>query len=301
MTTERNQPPGGLPQAIAAYVIWGVFPLYLWLLRAVPPLEFVGWRILFTIPVCVFLIVWQRQRAELFQALGNPKALGLLTLSALLIGGNWLVYVIAIQEGHVFAASLGYYINPIVNVIAGTLFLKEKLTGRQWLAVAVATAGVSLLAWGARDMLGISLMLAMSFAGYGLVRKLVPAGSLVGLTIESVILAPVAVGILFWRARGDADLAFGGDPAVDVLLALSGVITATALLLFTVAARRMDYSTLGFVQYIAPTMVFLQGLFLFGEPLRPVQLACFIAIWSAIAIYSWDLLSRRPSKRRGET
>lgn len=296
MTSSGSHGHSGLPHAIAAYAVWGLLPLYLMLLHHVPAFELVGWRILFTVPVCFVAVAISRQGKALRAALGNPRTVGLLLVSALLIGGNWLVYIAAVQGGHVLAASLGYYINPLVNVLAGTLFLGEKLTRRQWVAVALAAAGVSMLAWGARDMLGISLTLAGTFCAYGLVRKLAPVAPLPGLTVESLWLALPAIGLVTWYAMGPGGPALGKDIGTDLLLAASGVITAVPLLLFATAARRMDYSTLGFIQFLTPTSAFLLALFVFGEPLRPVQLACFVTIWTAIAIFTWDLLARRRAK-----
>jgi chloramphenicol-sensitive protein RarD len=218
--------------------------------------------------------------------------LGLLLLGALLIGSNWLIYVIAIDTRHIFATSLGYYINPLVNVLAGTLFLGERLTRRQWAAVVLAAAGVSMLAWDALEMLGIALALALTFAAYGLVRRIVPVGAVPALAVETALLLPVAFSILIWLGRGSG-MSFGRDTTVDLLLLASGVITTVALALFTVAARRMDYSALGFVQYLSPTIVFLLGLFAFHEPLQQTQLICFLIIWAAIALFIWDLLARR--------
>jgi chloramphenicol-sensitive protein RarD len=146
----------GLPHAVGAYLVWGMLPLYLRLVQHVPAFEFVGWRLVFTLPVCLVIVVLRRQVQQVIAALGDPRVLGLLLASSLLIGGNWLLYVSAIQSGHVFATSLGYYINPLMNVLAGTLFLGERLNRRQWSAVAIAGIGVSLLAWDAREMLGIA-------------------------------------------------------------------------------------------------------------------------------------------------
>lgn len=297
MNAAETNPPSGMPQALGAYLIWGLLPLYLMLVRHVPPFEFVGWRIIFTLPVCIVIVLLRRQLGDVLAALRNARAMVMLMVSALLIGGNWLVYIAAIQWGHVFAASLGYYINPLVNVLAGTLFLGERMTRRQWIAVALAAGGVSLLAWDARDMLGISLALAGSFSAYGLVRKLAPVGSLPGLTIESALLLAPASAIAAWYAATPAGSSLGSDPQTDLLMALSGIVTAVPLLLFAVAARRMDYSALGFVQYLSPTIVFFLGIFVFHEPLREAQLACFVTIWAAIALFSWDLWSRRRSQR----
>jgi len=202
-----------------------------------------------------------------------------------------------VQQGHVLATSLGYYINPLVNVLLGTMVLKERLSARQWAAVAVAGLGVSLLAWGALDTLWISLSLAFSFAFYGLIRKLTPVGSLPGLTIESAVLLVPASVVAWWFAQQPAGPAVGQDLHQSLLIACSGAITALPLLMFAVAAQRMDYSTLGMVQFVAPTLVFLLGLFVFGEPLRPVQLACFVLIWGAIGLFVWDLLALRRSRR----
>jgi chloramphenicol-sensitive protein RarD len=262
----------------------------------VPPFEFVGWRIIFTLPVCLLVVALRRQGGEVLAAIAQPRTLIALTASALLIGANWLIYTVAIQAGHVFAASLGYYMNPLVNVLAGTLFLGERLTRRQWVAVALAAAGVSLLAWDARGMLGISLGLAFSFCGYGLVRKLVPVGALPGVTVETLVLTLPALAVLAWQAQEHGQLALGASLGSDMLIAMSGVTTAVPLLLFAVAARRMDYSTLGFIQFMSPTLIFVMGLTVFHEPLRPMQLACFVAIWTAIVIFVWDLLARRAAR-----
>ena len=285
--------PSGLPHAIASYLIWGLLPLYLMFLSHVPSFELIGWRAVSTLIFCVIAVLMLRQRDEVIAAVRNPRVLATLCASAFFICCNWTVYTIAIQHGHVLAGSLGYYINPLVNVLMGTLFLGEKLSGRQWSAVALAAAGVSLLAWEAADMLAISLTLAFSFSLYGLLRKVVPVGALPGLTVESIILLPFAIGVLAWQSSENGSLAIATDLTTVVLLLSSGLITGLPLMLFAVAARRMDYSTLGFIQYMTPTLVFLQGLFLYHEPLRPVQLACFVAIWTAIAIFMWDLLARR--------
>lgn len=296
MTQPDETSPSGLPQAVSAYFIWGLLPLYLMLVKHVPPFEFVGWRILFTVPVCAVIVLLRRQLGEVLAALRDRRVMALLLLSALLIGSNWLVYIAAIQAGHVFATSLGYYINPLVNVLAGTIFLGERMTRTQWIAVALAAVGVSLLAWDARDMLWISLVLAGSFCAYGLVRKLTPVGSVPGLTIESLLLVLPACGILWWHAAGPGGVHLGDGLGPTLLLACSGIVTAIPLLLFAVAARRMDYSALGFVQFLAPTLVFLLGLIVFHEPLRQVQLACFVLIWGAIGIFVWDLWNRRSRK-----
>ncbi len=293
MNTPDKPEQSGLPHAVGAYLAWGLLPLYLMLVHRVPAFEFVGWRIIFTLPACLLIVVMRRQFGALLAIFANPRLLLMLFASAALIGTNWLIYIAAIQAGHVYASSIGYYVNPLVNVLAGAVFLKERLSFRQWLAVAIAAAGVLPLAWAAREMLGISLSLAATFAGYGLVRKLTPVPSLLGLTVEIVLMLLPAIALVSWFALSPAGVTFGKELTLSLLIAASGGITAVPLVLFATAAQRMDFSTLGFVQYLAPTIVFFEALFVFHEPLRPVQLASFIAIWSAIALFVYDSLSRR--------
>ena len=288
------QPPrGGLPYALGAHLVWGLLPLYLMLVRHVPAFEFVAWRVLFTLPFCLAIIALRRQGPELRAALSNPRVLGLLVLSGLLIGANWTIYVAAIQAGHVFAASLGYYLTPLLQVLAGTLLLGETLSRRQWIAVLLSGLGVALLARGALDMLGVSLALALSWSCYGLVRRFVPVGSLPGLTVETTVLALPAIGGVLWFAGTPAGSSFGQDAATSALIVAAGAITAVPLLLFAIAARRMDFSALGMVQFTSPTVVFLLGLTVFGEPLDPVKLTSFAIIWAAIALFVWDLIAAR--------
>ncbi len=290
--SQSDETPSGLPAALGAYVIWGFLPLYLLLVSEVPPFEFVGWRIIWTLPLCLLIITVRRQMPELKALLANPRALLALFASALLIGINWFVYVWAIAENQVYAASLGYYLNPLLNVLLGTVLLKERLSKWQWIAVAVAASAVALLSVGALTSLWISLTLALSFCLYGLVRKQVAVGSLPGLTIESAILLLPACGIAAWYAASPEGSAFGNDAKLSLIIIFSGVVTAVPLLLFAIAARRMPYSTLGFIQYLAPTIVFLLGLTVFGQQLRPVQLGSFILIWIAIAIFVADLWAK---------
>ena len=295
MTAPNHHGPvaSGLAPALGAYLIWGFLPLYLMLVETVPPFEFVGWRIIWTLPLCLAIVAWRRQFPELLAALKSPKSLLALLASSVLIGINWFVYIWAIMEGEVYATSIGYYLNPLLNVLLGTLVLGEKLSKRQWLAVAIAAVAVALLAAGAVTSLWISLSLGFSFGLYGLVRKQVAVGSLPGLTIESAILLPVAVAIAAWYAISPQGSAFGQDAWMSALIIFSGVVTAVPLLMFAIAARRMDYSTLGFIQYLSPTIVFFLGLFVFHQPLAPAKLGSFVLIWVAVAIFVWDLWAKR--------
>lgn len=289
-------PRSGLPAALGAYLIWGFLPIYLILVKTVPAVEFVAWRIIWTVPICLVIVAFRKQGPEIRAALRNWRVMMTLTASAILIAVNWLVYIWAVQDGHVLAASLGYYINPLVNVLLGTALLGEKLSKRQWLAVGIAGVGVALLLGGALTTLWISLTLALSFGCYGLLRKQVAVGALPGLTIESTILLVPAAAIAAVYASGPAGSAFGQSAGLTVAILFGGVVTAVPLLLFAIAARRMDYSSLGFFQFIAPTIVFFLGIFVFGEALNPVQLACFVLIWTAVALFVWDIIARREKR-----
>jgi chloramphenicol-sensitive protein RarD len=292
MNGTADTQPSGLPAALGAYLIWGFLPLYLLLVASVPPFEFVGWRIIWTLPLCLIIVAVRRQFPELLAAMKSPRTMLALLVSAVLVATNWFVYIWAIMAGEVYATSIGYYLNPLINVLLGTMFLGERLSKRQWLAVAIASGAVALLAAGALTSLWISLTLGLSFGLYGLVRKQVAVGSLPGLTIESAILLLPASAIAAWYAMSPAGSAFGNDLWMSVLIIFSGVVTAVPLLLFAIAARRMNYSTLGFIQYLAPTIVFFLGLFVFEQPLAPIKLVSFVLIWIAVAIFASDLWSR---------
>lgn len=281
----------GLAAAFCAYVIWGFLPLYLILVRSVPAFEFVGWRIIWTLPLCLLIVLARRQGPDLRAALANRRTLGLLALSATLIAVNWVVYVWAIQNGQVYAASLGYYINPLVNVLLGTVLLGEKLSRPQWAAVGLAGIGVSLLAAGALTTLWISLTLALSFGSYGLIRKQLDVGSVPGLTIESALLLLPSLAVAWYYAQTQGS-SFAVSTELSVAIMAGGVVTAFPLLLFAIAARKLPYSMLGFIQFLAPSIVFVLGLTVFGEELKPVQAACFACIWAAAAIFVWDLVAR---------
>ncbi len=283
---------GGLTLAIGAHLIWGVLPLYLWLVAKVPALEFVGWRVISSLPLCIAILALRGQLGELRAVARLKKARWMLAASSVLIAINWLVYVAAIQAGEVYAASIGYYLSPLLSVLAGTVFLAEKLSKRQWLAVSIAAIGVALLAWEALASLGISLALALSWTAYGLVRKLAPVSALTGLTVEVIVLFVPAAAVAWHFAQGTAGSAILWSWHDAALIVFSGVVTAAPLLLFTLAAQRLPYSTMGMIQFSSPSLVFLIGLFVFGKPLGTAQLASFALIWAAIGLFVVDLLAR---------
>ena len=290
---DRDHSRGGLSIAVLAYVLWGFLPLYFHALSSVPPLEMIGWRVVFTLPLCLLIVRWRGQMGEVRAAFADRRVLLQLCASALLIGANWLIYVMAINSGHVLAASIGYYLNPLLNVVLGTALLSERLSRTQWLAVGIAALGIMLLVAGALDMLVVAMELALTFGGYGLVRKLTPVGAVPGLTVETTLLLLPGIAAVMWFWHSPGGTSMGKDPLTTTLLLAAGACTAAPLLLFAVAARKLDLSVLGFVQFVSPTIAFVLGLTVFGEALDTTRLACFMLIWLAIGIYSWDMFRRR--------
>lgn len=275
----------GLLHALAAYLIWGLLPLFFKLLGTVSPLQILAHRILWSL-VFLLAIVAVLRRFGTIRAAARGRVLLILCASAVLISVNWLVNIWAVGNARVLEASIGYFMNPLVNVALGVLVLRERIRPVQAAAVALAAAGVLALALGG-GALWISVTLAVSFGLYGLLRKTVAIDALGGLLIETLLLAPVAAGVLAW-AWWHGTAAWGGNMRLDALLAFSGVVTAIPLLLFASAARRLKYTTLGLLQYIAPAMAFAQAVFLFGEPLRPVYLVTLSLICAGCALYAWD-------------
>ncbi|GGD46968.1 EamA family transporter RarD [Erythrobacter arachoides] len=284
-----------LALALGTHAIWGAMPIYLMLVKTVPPLEYIAWRTLFTLPICLVFAWYLARGNELRATLTSGRTMRTLVASASAIAVNWYVYVWAIQTDHVYAASLGYYILPLVMMLMGLVFLGEKLSRWQTVAVALAALGVAALAAGALTTLWVSMTLGLSFGIYGLLRKTVAAGPLTGLAVESMILAPLAAGYLAWAGtRGDG-LAIGRDGWETFGIVMGGPMTAVPLLMFATATRALPYTVIGFLQFASPTIIFILGLTFFGEELKPAQLACFVAIWIAASIFTWDLL--RGSRR----
>ena len=283
-TQEHRTARQGFGLGVAAYGLWGVLPIYFKALRSIDSVDIVAHRIVWSAPVLAVLLSVTGAWNEVWEALRNRRTLILLTVTALLIGGNWLLYVYAVNSGHILAGSLGYYLNPLANVLLGRIVLKERLSWLQWAAVAVAAAGISALAIGALGQLWISLTLCVSFATYGLLRKIAPVDAVAGLAIETGLLLPLAAGWLLWGlAVGDP--IFGSSRLDLILIAVAGVVTATPLLLFTAAAKRLRYSTLGMLQFLAPTLQFLIAVSIYGEPFTTAHAIAFGAIWTALALY----------------
>ncbi len=281
----------GLVQAALAYVIWGLFPIYFHALARVDAFEIVMHRSLWCFVVVWMLLVAMRRLQWVRGVARQPRLVGRFVLSALLLSTNWLLYVWAVNHGHVVEASLGYFVTPLVNVLLGTWVLKERPRRLQWVAVALAACGVLWLTATLGRPPWIALGLAGSFGTYGLLRKTATLGALEGLALETAVVLPVALVVLAMINAphgGLAGLFSGMDDATVGWLLFAGPLTAVPLLLFAAGARRITLATLGTLQYLSPTIQFLLGVTFFGEPLDPVRLVGFALIWTALAVYSAD-------------
>ena len=278
----------GIVYASLAYLSWGLFPLYFRQVAAVPALEVVLHRTLWSLVFVLALLAVRRQWAWMREVLRQPRVLGAFALSALLLAANWLTYVWAVNNSHVVDASLGYFILPLVNVALGYVFLHERPRPGQWLAVTVAAAGVLWLTLLTGRLPWISLVLALSFGFYGLLRKVAVLGALEGLTLETVLLAPVTMAVLgVWAWQGQGALV-QGDVATLGWLVLAGPVTAIPLLWFAAGARRIPLATMGILQYIAPSLQLALGVWLFHEAFDVSRLAGFVLIWAALLVYTLE-------------
>ncbi len=277
---------GGMAYALAAFGLWGVFPLYFHAVASVPAFEVLAHRVVWSV-LCVALMLsaW-RQWPAVRRALAERRTLLALTGSSLLIAVNWLVFIWAVAQGRVLEASLGYYITPLVSVLFGRLFLRERLHRLQWVAVALAGLGVGYMLLRLGALPWVSLALAATFSAYGLVRKLVAVGAIPGLFIETLLLAPVAAGYLLWLTSG-GEASFGRQGmSMSLLLAAAGIVTATPLICYTQAVRRLRLASVGLFQYLTPTAQMLLAVLFFGELFTPTHGVTFACIWLALALYT---------------
>lgn len=276
----------GILYACGAYFFWGVLPLYLKLLQSVNSLEVLAHRIVWSLVLLLGILAIRRHWGWLRGLRQTPRTLRSFVASAMFISINWGVYIWAVNDARTVDASLGYFINPLINVLAGTLLLRERLRSAQWLAVGVATAGVAWLTAASGSVPVVSLVLACSFAAYGLLRKMATLGAVEGLTLETLLLAPAAVGWLVWAGMSGQAAYPQAGPLLWIILLAAGPVTAIPLLLFAAGARRIPLTTLGVLQYIAPTLQFLLGVFAFGEPFDRARLVGFLLIWTALAVFT---------------
>ena len=287
----------GLIAAVFAYTFWGLFPLYLKALSSVSAFEILSHRILWSVPFAAILLYWRRQWPEVMRAFTKPRVLLMLALAACAIAVNWLIYVWAVINDHVLEASLGYYINPLMYVGAGVFVLGERLRRIQIISVLTATAGVLVLTFGVGAFPWVAFSLAALFTAYGYIRKTTDVGALPGLFIEVVILSPIALLYLLWLINAGKAVFLNGNAGLDGLLLLAGPVTVIPLVLFALGARRLKLTTLGFLQYIGPTLQFILGIY-FGEAFTIYHAVCFGLIWLALGIFTWDAVQHNRHEKQ---
>jgi len=288
----------GMLYAAGAFLSWGLFPLYFHAIKNVPASEILAHRMAWSLLFLMIVLAVRRQWKWLPQVLRQPKVVASFLASAFLLSANWFVYIWAVNNDHVVDASLGYFINPLVNVLLGMLVLKEKLRRGQWIAIGVAATGVAWLTWQAGQVPYIALVLAISFGAYGLLRKTAALAALEGLSFETLILFPLAVAYLGWLVyNGQSVFLNAESDSTRWLLAAAGPTTAIPLLLFAAGARRIPMSVLGMLQYMSPSLQMLLGVWVFHEAFSSTRLVGFLFIWSALVIYMLEgwLSSRKTS------
>ena len=288
----------GVLLALAAYFIWGIAPAYFKLIYYVPADEILTHRVIWSFFFMVALISISRQWSSVKALLQAPKKIVLLALSAVLVGGNWLLFIWAVNNHHMLEASLGYFINPLVNIVLGMLFLGERFRRMQWLAVILATCGVLVQLWTFGSLPIIALGLAFSFAFYGLVRKKIAVEAQTGMLVETLWLLPIAAIYLFGIADSSTSHMGQNPMSLNLLLIAAGVVTTVPLLCFTGAATRLRLSTLGFFQYIGPTLMFLLAVTFYGEVPGSDKMVTFAFIWVALAIFVTDAIYTQRRGRR---
>lgn len=290
----------GAVYAVLAFSAWGLLPIYWKLFSGLPATEILAHRMLWALPFTLGLLLLKRRSQALIDLIRSPRRLALLAVTASLLALNWGVYIHGVNTARVVETSLGYFINPLVNVMLGFVFLRERFNGWQILALCLATGGVSFFIWDVGRWPWIALTLAFTFGFYGLLRKVSPAGSLAGLAGETLVLAPLAAAYLVWLQYGGRSH-FGQAWPMDLALVGAGAVTALPLLWFAEAARRMRLSTIGLFQYLAPTLQLLLGVLVYGEAFTRTHVIAFTCIWIALAIYSWNgwvLMQRRRAAER---
>ena len=293
MDDPRRERRLGLAYGLAAYGAWGVFPIYLKAVKTVPVVEVLCHRVVWALAVLLVVIAVRGEMREVAAALRNRRALLVLGASTVLIAINWLVYIYSVTESRILESSLGYYINPLVSVLLGIVLLGERLTPLMKAAVVAAAAGVIWMAIDLGQLPWISLVLAFSFGLYGLLRKIAPVGPLIGLTVETILLAPLCGGYLAWSMTHGRSGFVSGGPGIRTLLLLAGPVTAVPLLCFAAAARRLPLTTMGFLQYVSPTLQFLIAVAVYHEAFSRGRAAAFACIWGAVALFAFDSVRRR--------
>ncbi|WP_127346099.1 EamA family transporter RarD [Pseudidiomarina mangrovi] len=298
MTDTAIRTRQGVLFAIAAYTIWGVAPIYFKLLAAVPAAEILSHRIIWSFILVFGLILLTSRLERLKPILRHRPTMLKLALATVLLGGNWFLFIWAVNADRILDASLGYYINPLLNVAIGMAFFGERMRRMQWVAIAMAVTGVMVQIVSFGEVPWIALVLATSFSVYGGIRKRLPVDSITGLWLETLILLPIVlIYMLFFANSMAADMS-QNSWSLNLLLIAAGIVTTVPLLCFTAAAQRIRYSTLGFFQYIGPSLMFVVAVWLYNEPLAMDKLVTFGIIWAALALYSIDTIIFQSRSKR---
>ncbi|NGM46596.1 EamA family transporter RarD [Rhodobacter sp. SGA-6-6] len=290
--TDSGDTLSGFFYGLAAYLLWGFLPLYMKALAHIPPVEVIAHRVIWSVPVALIVLVWLGRTADLKAALTNPRMLGMAALTATIISVNWGIYVWAIGADHALDAALGYYINPLFSIFLGAVLLGERLRGIQWLAIALVCIAVGILTWEAGQLPVIAAGLFLTWGFYAYLKRRLPIGPNQGFALEVLILLPFGLGYAGWLAWQGTGHFMAGVPFDTWMLFGCGIVTAAPLMIYANGAKRLRLSTIAIMQYIAPTMIFLTAVFLFGEPFSKVKLVAFGFIWAALVVYSWSVLRR---------
>ncbi|WP_404400744.1 EamA family transporter RarD [Idiomarina seosinensis] len=298
MTDEAVRARQGVFFALAAYTFWGLAPIYFKLVKQIPPFEILAHRIVWAFALVLILIIAMRRIDRIMPIVRSTKLMLRLALATVLLGGNWFLFIWAINTDHLLDASLGYYINPLLNVAIGMAFFGEKMRRLQLVAIALAVVGVAIQVITFGSIPWVALALAGSFATYGAIRKRLPVDSISGLWLETALLTPIMLAYLVLFADSAASDLSTNTASLNLLLIAAGLVTTVPLLCFTAAAQRLRYATLGFFQYIAPSLMFLLAVLAYGEPLAASKLLTFIIIWSALALYTLDSVLQRQRNKR---
>ncbi|MFN3578245.1 MAG: EamA family transporter RarD [Tabrizicola sp.] len=294
----RAAVPGGdtLPgflYALTAYLLWGFLPIYMKALAHVPPVEVIAHRVIWSVPIAILVLVWLGRTADLKAALRSPRMLGMAALTAALISVNWGIYVWAIGSGHALDAALGYYINPLFSIFLGAVLLGERMGRMQMAAIGLAVVAVGILTWEAGRLPVVALGLTLTWGAYAYLKRRLPIGPNQGFTLEVLILLAPALAYVVWLQSQGTGHFLAGVSWDNALLFGCGVVTAVPLMIYANGAKGLTLSTIAIMQYIAPTMIFLTAVFIFGEPFSGVKLVAFSLIWAALAIYSLPILAAR--------
>lgn len=283
----------GFFYALTAYLMWGFLPLFMKAVAHIPPVEIIAHRVIWSIPIAAAVLLWQGRTQDLIRALKTPAMLAMAAVTAALVSINWLIYVWAIGTGHALDAALGYYINPLFSVFLGAVILKEKISPLQGAAIALAALAVVVLTVDAGRVPLVALGLTFSWGAYAYFKKSLPIGPNQGFLLEVLLLAPFALAYLLWQASTGAGHFAAGSNYDTLMLMATGLVTAIPLMFYANGAKLLRLSTIAVMQYIAPTMIFLTAVFVFGEAFGPARMIAFPMIWAGLALYSYSFFSAR--------